>query len=66
MESYNSLQEIEMALKKKGLERQISREELRLQYLKLTRIGSSNAITQFAMTLLKKYGVKYLIRRLTK
>lgn len=66
MESYNSLQEIEMALKKKDLERQISREELRLQYLKLTRIGSSNAIAQFAMTLLKKYGVKYLIRRLTK
>jgi len=63
---YNSLEEIERALKQKDLERQIAQEQLKNQYYQLEHEWTGSLLSKPFVTKLLRFGVSYLISRLTK
>ncbi|HPF10372.1 MAG TPA: hypothetical protein PKW08_02495 [Flavobacteriaceae bacterium] len=63
---FQSLREIELELKKKDLERQISREQIRQHGLLLKQHWARSVLTSTLVKTVSKIGVQYLIKRLTK
>ena len=64
--NFNSLEEIELALKQKDLERQIAQEQIKNQYYQLEHEWTGSLFSKPIVTKLIRLGVSYLIRRLTK
>lgn len=63
---YNSLEELELALKQKDLERQIAQEQIKNQYYQLEHDWTGSLFSKPIVTKLLRFGVSYLIQRLTK
>lgn len=65
---FESLEEIEQALHKKDLERQIIQEEIKNQYyhLKHDWNWTGNLFSKPIVTQLMKFGISYLIKRITR
>jgi len=64
--TYNSLDEIRLALKQKDLERQIAQEEIKNKYYHIEQMWSGGLFSKPIVTKLIKLGISYLIGRLTK
>lgn len=63
---YNSLEELELALKQKDLERQIAQEQVKNQYYQLEHEWTGSLFSKPIITKLLRFGVSYLIHRITR
>ncbi|MEZ4857621.1 MAG: hypothetical protein R2781_02305 [Flavobacteriaceae bacterium] len=72
MKSFNSLADIELELKKRDLQRQITREQIKQNYLLFEKnwtrgIFSSQGLFSSSMVKsISKIGIVYILKRLTK
>lgn len=64
--AYNSLEEIELALKQKDLERQIAKEEIKNEYLHLTSDWKGTLLAKPIVTKVVRFGITYIIKRMSR
>jgi len=63
---FSSINQLENELKKRDLERQTTREQLKLNYNRFEESIASPSLSTIALSLLGKIGIDYLKKRLTK
>ena len=63
MRTYQSMHEVKAELRKKDLERQITKEQLKRNYHHFKKDFKANIIKNTAMTIVAKFGLTYLKQR---
>ncbi|MEZ4874809.1 MAG: hypothetical protein R2793_05005 [Flavobacteriaceae bacterium] len=66
MKNFNSLKDIELELKKRDLQRQITREQIKQNYLLFEQSWTKGLLSSTLLKTLASIGVRYLIKRITK
>lgn len=66
MRTFESLHDVELELKKKNLERQLLREEIKHNYLSFQQRFESNWFSNPIIAKLSKIGIQYIINRIRK
>lgn len=66
MKTFQSIDDVAKELRKKDLERQISKEQLKLNYSEFKDQLSTSLLSTTAFSLLTKIGIGYLKRRIIK